>query len=761
MASQPNNGQQNRPARNSDSKNQSNDGKRNRRRGNGKRSSNNNNNTIQTSTFRGKYTEMNGQVFQCHDETNKRNQFEKTIEELGRYAATYMPNAKDIKLMLETLKETIFMEPSDPPFSASRTTIRIWEKEVDIFVERKANYDENKCTIFAIILGQCSDTMKAKLKGHAAFKAWESTHDVIGILTEIKAISNRFDNRTYFLEAYLKVKTSFFSFKQDDRESNTDYLSRFGKLVEIGNHYGVSLTSDDILWKHELLLNEEIETLNEDISGLMYNETALRKAGGERLKAYIFIQGADNKRFKDLHRELKKSLALGDNKYPATQPEALTLLNRFSSDLKQSNQTNNKDKPGSGRDKNKENKHPNPKLKLEEEEDEGEDGVTLVQDSETKNKAEGISKGEIQLLQKVAEDEDDDDEEPIHFLLTQLKTAIPSKNRISPTWILLDIQSTCHIFNNRKLLRNVRKCKPGDKIKIHSNGNGYLIADLIGDLPGVGEVHYHPDSIANVLSLSKIAEKYPVCFNGRKDNAFIVYGNNNVVRFAHSKHGLYYYDTAANKENVQLVQTVKSNEAQFTKRQVDQAKLARQLYSLLGRPSHEAFVQFIRSNSLKNCPVDVNDANRSIQIYGQDIPALRGKSVRQQPGHVTVPDISPVPPDILLNHSKIHLCVDVCFVNNIAFLVTISRHIKLRTVDHLPDTQQSTVLKSLQQVSRIYTSRGFSIDYIHADSGYRGLEHDLLPARLNLAAAGEHVPEIERNIRTLKERTRACIHGLP
>ena len=311
MASQPNNGQHNRPTGNSDSKSSSNDGKRNRRRGNGKRSNNNSNNTIQGPTFKGKYAEMNGQVFQCYDETSKRNQFEKTIEELGRYASTYMSNARDIKLMLKTVKETIFLEPSDPPFSASRTSIRIWEKEVDIYVERKANYDENKCTICAIILGQCSDAMKAKLKGHAAFKTWENTHDVIEILTEIKAISNRFDNRTYFLEAYVKVKTSFFSFKQDERESNTDYLSRFTKLVDIGDHYGANLTSDDILWRHELLLSEEIDSLTDDVTGLMYNEAALKKAGSERLKAYIFIQGADNKRFKDLHRELKKVPSIG------------------------------------------------------------------------------------------------------------------------------------------------------------------------------------------------------------------------------------------------------------------------------------------------------------------------------------------------------------------------------------------------------------------------------------------------------------------
>ena len=293
-----------------------------------------------------------------------------------------------------------------------------------------------------------------------------------------------------------------------------------------------------------------------------------------------------------------------------------------------------------------------------------------------------------------------------------------------------------------------------------SNGGGCLVADRIGDLLGVGPVHYHKNSIANVLSLSKICERYRVTYDNEDDNYFIVHGDNKKLKFTMSPQGLYYFDTTPKKNDTLMIQTVQANEDGFTTRQVQQTRLARHLYALLGRPSPNDFIKFVRNNQLKNCPVSVDDANRSIRIYGPDIPALRGKSVRIQPTHVIVPEISPVPDDILRDHSNIHLCIDICFVNNIPFLVTISRSIKLRTVDHLQDTQQETVLKSLEQVTQIYTSRGFTVQHIHADGGFQGMTHDLLPSRLNIAAAGENVPEIERHIRTHKERTRSCIHGM-
>ena len=64
-----------------------------------------------------------------------------------------------------------------------------------------------------------------------------------------------------------------------------------------------------------------------------------------------------------------------------------------------------------------------------------------------------------------------------------------ASGQINEGWYLLESQSSCSVFTNRKYLKNVR---------IAPNGSG----SVIGDLPGFGIIWYHPAGIANVLSLS-------------------------------------------------------------------------------------------------------------------------------------------------------------------------------------------------------------------------------------------------------------------
>ena len=736
---------------------------------------------VETQLFKGTYEEMNGHVFQCQHESSNSNQFDKAVDALGKYAANNFSNARDIKSMLIDLNEIFFQEPIDPPFSATRTRIKIWEKEVDEYMARKKDYSENKWALFAVVLGQCSEAMKAKLQVHEEYKTWERTHDVVSLLREIKGVSELFDSRAYFLEAFVNVKKQFFFAQQEPDETNTDYFARFRKICSIARHYGADLTADECLIKHELLMTGEITSLREDISNIIFDRLETKKSADSRLKAYIFTIGADKKRYRNLHKSLANSLIMGRNVYPKTIADAYDMLIKSESDPQKHDphpkkpQQREQDPQENG--KGNQNEGVSLMQTSSEEETEEQTSIPIADDPPISQGNDGsndppsedISEpttedpSDVTLTQHVTEEDDSEDEHLVEFLLMQSHNGFTKKQKsnINKNWILLDSESTCHIFNNRHLLKNIRKCDKLDEIKITSNGGGKLTVNLVGDLNGVGMVHFHKNSVANILSLAKISDKYRVTFDNSVENAFVIHGPSRKMKFLKSREGLYFHDATVVKQEIQFLQTVDQQKSLFTHRQVKDAILARKIFSLIGRPGHDDFVEFVRGNNLRNCQIDVSDCNRALQIYGPYVPAIRGKTTRTQPSHVSMPIISPVPPSILLAHGTVQLCADVCFINNLPFLVTISRAIKLRTVDMISSTSNKVILASLQQVFKIYDSRGFQVSHLLADSGFQGIARDILPIRYNPSSAGEHVPEIERNIRTLKERVRSTIHGLP
>jgi hypothetical protein len=64
-------------------------------------------------------------------------------------------------------------------------------------------------------------------------------------------------------------------------------------------------------------------------------------------------------------------------------------------------------------------------------------------------------------------------------------------------------------------------------------------------------------------------------------------------------------------------------------------------------------------------------------------------------------------------------------------------------------------------VTNLYEARGFNISRIEADQVFRCITNDLLPIPLNVAAADDHVAEVEWSIRTVEERVRCRVQGLP
>ena len=148
-----------------------------------------------------------------------------------------------------------------------------------------------------------------------------------------------------------------------------------------------------------------------------------------------------------------------------------------------------------------------------------------------------------------------------------------------------------------------------------------------------------------------------------------------------------------------------------------------------------------------------------------NVDTLREKTIRTTPDHVPSNQIRPLPSEILETHRDVTLCFDIFFVDGLAFVGTVARSLHFLTVEYIKShTILTHVFPCLKKVHNMYKAHGFKITMTHADEEFTSLQHPLLKLdkiELNIAATNEHVPEIERAIRTIKERNRSTVSGLP
>jgi hypothetical protein len=165
---------------------------------------------------------------------------------------------------------------------------------------------------------------------------------------------------------------------------------------------------------------------------------------------------------------------------------------------------------------------------------------------------------------------------------------------------------------------------------------------------------------------------------------------------------------------------------------------------------------------LDDCKITVQDIKNAEDIFGPDIFALKGKTTRTKPTKVQLEYLE-VPAEILERHRKIILAVDIMYVQGIMFFVSISRFLKFTTAQYIESRKAATLVECIANIQAVYKTRGFEIVYVIADPEIIPVEVDLqgMGIKLNPTSTSEHVPEIERQIRVLKERIRSAWSKLP
>ena len=100
--------------------------------------------------------------------------------------------------------------------------------------------------------------------------------------------------------------------------------------------------------------------------------------------------------------------------------------------------------------------------------------------------------------------------------------------------MLLDSQSTADMFCNAKMLTNIGDAKRHLTLHCHA---GTMSVTKKGDLKGYGTIWYHPDCIANILSLNNVKKKYKATFNSELKDGFILHERSGSQHWKEFNHG--------------------------------------------------------------------------------------------------------------------------------------------------------------------------------------------------------------------------------
>jgi len=679
---------------------------------------------------------MNGHVFECFDEQRDRRQYSKTLDALQEYAKKHTKFSEDLSPLFATdMRNPVIEPPADLPSEPAPTRVQemIWMEHIKEHVKRSQMLRSNLATVYAVIWGQCSETMRAKLKSHDEYSERSEANDCYWILKQIKAITLQFDERTNGFISLLNARTSFLNCRQGQTQSADAYMEALKGWADTIEYCGGTVAENFTLVP---------ATAPDGTTRTQAQRTTMAR---DQTLAIAFIRGVDPTRYGTLVTDLSNQYAMGIDNYPSDLTSAYGLVVNYKTPT------------------NERARHV-PTTTAPQHEG---SAMTFAQLGPIAGSNgvlhEGITCYNCQAIGHYASDCPHPTTTGTTLVQYGYMLAQAPGASLNPNWILLDTQSTVSVFNNPTFLTNIR---PSEHVLRAFTNGGHQDSQMIGDFANLGPVWFNEDSIANILSMSAVRKVCRITMDTSIEPAMLVHRRDGtIMRFKEMESGLYVYDSNGSSARVidyTFVSTVAKNKSMFTRRQVLDADRARELYRTIGRPSEAAFQDILTRNLIHNCPVTAADAHRALIIYGPDVAVLKGKMTRTVTApHVPTFAAMALPPTILEHHQKVTLCMDFFFVQGLPFFHSISRHIGFRTIAQVPNRLKTTILRETQAIVNLYHARGFTVSDIHTDNELACIREDIRPIHMDVVPVDSHVGEVERSIRTIKERVRATAHGLP
>src|SRR5210317_172472 len=147
---------------------------------------------------RGQIDELGSNVF----DVDSSDQFERTTRTLADYVGKKYGGA--MRYVIENRKKKNIRYPADLPDNATRTETLIYEEEIKRVVIKKNDKDDKLEKIYSIIWGQCTASMKAKLKTLSDYEEIKEDLDTIKLLIHIKKKCYNFQDKNMHYQLFSK-----------------------------------------------------------------------------------------------------------------------------------------------------------------------------------------------------------------------------------------------------------------------------------------------------------------------------------------------------------------------------------------------------------------------------------------------------------------------------------------------------------------------------------------------------------------------------
>ena len=526
--------------------------------------------------------------------------------------------------------------PNGDLLRANDPQLIVWKSIMDNTLKEQMAYRAKAKQCFGVLIGQCGELMQARLQQQAGFTDLVVEGDPLKLLNLIERVFlEEFSHREsgHYVVNVLNTATAFANFRQKEHDDITSFYKAYSNVYATYKACG-----GHIVPRSSQLSGLTVEESREVLNGLISPDEAETIRLDRTEQAFLavdFLLRLDTKRYGSLLQDLKNRMNAGRDEYPTTLYNAFVMASRYfeingktttreptpSVAFATSTSTN----PSSHDSNNK--RREKGKKKDKREDKAATSQAAAAHTAESKQCAHCGIKGHLMLecrkLQReianfkekkekkdsagaasvhltVARDDDDDDsilhcgfhttaepESAQCFIETDLESTVKENaNLLHADDILADNQATVSIFHNRRYLRNIRSA---DKhLKVHGIG-GHLIATQVGDFGNFGQVYYHPKAVANILSFYELQRKYQIEYNNKIEDAFIVTTDKAKIKFVQKK-GLYVYNPTSTIQSAALttnatgvqqlasVDTVKANEGQYSKQNIQRAKAAQDLY---------------------------------------------------------------------------------------------------------------------------------------------------------------------------------------